>query len=193
MKGTVEGCFPLNKYLLCWPQHQLALIARDAKGPFTVNSSDPLFNQKGKPHKKYRTFGDFQNELLLRSTEILLPIEPAAAVFKTFPIPTVVPDGQIPAGPAWPHTHTLDVSADAVYVQTGRGICRVDQVTITGQLQWQRRWPQRRLSRRLAALTSSGNKLPPAFVIDGKNDADCLAALRGAADHGDVMCEGGAG
>lgn len=138
MKGTAEECFPLNKYLLCWPQHQFALVAREAKGPFTVNSNDPLFNQKGKSHKQYQTFGDFQNELLLRSTEILFPIEPAAAVFRTFPIPTAVPDGQIPAGPAWPHTHTIDVSADAVYVQTSGGIYRIDQITITGQLQWQR-------------------------------------------------------
>ena len=138
MKGTIQECFPLSKLLLCWPQRQFALVSREAKGPFTVNAADTLFGQNGKPHTKFKTFLQLQGELLLRSTEILCAIEPAATVFKTFPIPAFVPEGEIPTGPAWPHTHTLDISADAIYVATDISLCKLDHVTISGHLQWQR-------------------------------------------------------
>ena len=42
------------------------------------------------------------------------------------------------AGPTWPHTHTLDVRGDDIYVDAGSGACRIDTVTITGDLQFQR-------------------------------------------------------
>jgi hypothetical protein len=76
-------------------------------------------------------------ELLLRSTEILFLIEPAATVMRTFPVPFSVSEG-VPAGPAWPHTHTLDVATDEVYVCTSAGSVRLDMVTITGFLRWER-------------------------------------------------------
>ena len=76
--------------------------------------------------------------MLLRSTEVLFSIDPAATVFRTFPVPFSAPEGVIAAGPAWPHTHTLDVGNDDVHVTTANGGCRLDFVTITGHLQWQR-------------------------------------------------------
>ncbi len=138
MQGTAEECFPTTKLLLCWLEARYALVARDAKGGFTVQPGDRLLDPSGKPHSKYPTFAEYQQELLLRSTEILFPLEPAATVFRTFPVPFSAPEGVTPAGPAWPHTHTLDVSRDDVHVTTANGTCRLDFVTITGQLQWQR-------------------------------------------------------
>lgn len=138
MHGTAEECFPMTKLLLCWVRPQYALVARDAKGPFSVQHDDPLLDANGKPHGKYATFAEYQHELLLRSTEILFSIEPATTVFRTFPVPYSTPDGVTPSGPAWPHTHTLDVASDAVFIDTGTGVCRLDVVTITGHLQWQR-------------------------------------------------------
>jgi hypothetical protein len=138
MKGTVEECFPMSKYLLCWPEHKFSITARSAPGPFNVLDADPLFTSKNKPHKKFKTFQAFKDEVLLRSTELLFPLEPAQTVLNTFPIPAVVPDGQIAGGPAWPHTHTLDIAGDEVYVQTLSAFVRLDQVTINGWLQWQR-------------------------------------------------------
>lgn len=139
MKGTVEECFPSSKFLLCWPQHALSIVARSAPGPFNVQDTDPLFSSpKKKQHKKFKTFQDLRADLLLRSTEILFTIEPAKTVFNTFPIPVVAPNGQAPSGPAWPHTHTLDLTADDVFVDTASGFFKLDQVTISGWLQWQR-------------------------------------------------------
>lgn len=138
MKGTAEECFPANKYLLTWPQHKFSLFARAATDSFNVADTDILFNAKEKPHRKYRTFQNLKAELLLRSTEILASIEPAQTVFNTFPIPVVVPNGLTPTGPAWPHTHTIDIANDDVYFSSGSNFFRLEQVTITGWLQWQR-------------------------------------------------------
>ena len=138
MKGTVEECFPMSKYLLCWPQHKFSIVARSAPGSFNVQDTEPLLTAKAKPHKKFRTFADLKAELLLRSTEILFTLEPAQTVLNTFPIPSVAPNDHLPAGPAWPHTHTLDISSDEAYVQATSSFFRLDQITINGWLQWQR-------------------------------------------------------
>lgn len=137
-KGTIEECFPSSKYLLCWQQYKLSIATRSAVGPFNVLETDPLFTAKKKPHGKFRTFQNLKAELLLRSTEMLCTIEPAQTVLNTFPIPAVVPEGKIPAGPAWPHTHTLDFASDDVFVESEVGFFRLDQITISGWLQWQR-------------------------------------------------------
>lgn len=139
MDGTPEECFPSRKVLLCWQQVQLALVAREAKGPFQVQPEDMLFTAKGRPHSRYKTFEGYKNEVLLRSTEILFTLEPALTLARTFPVPFTAPEGEVPCGPAWPHTHTLDVASDVVYVETGKGKCRLDLVTVSGLLQWQGR------------------------------------------------------
>ena len=138
MHGTADECFPMSQILLCWKEPRYALIARNAKGVFNVDAGDPLFDAAGDVHSKYITFGKYQYELLLRSTEIIVPIEPAASVARTFPVPLFAPKGEVAAGPAWPHTHTLDVTSDDVHVRTADGICRLDVVTITGFLRWER-------------------------------------------------------
>lgn len=138
LKGTIEECFPASKYILCWPQHRFSIVARSATAPFQVLDTDPLFTGKKKPHRKYQSFQNLKSELLLRSTEVLFSLEPAQTIFNTFPIPAVLPSGQTPAGPAWPHTHTLDISTDEVFVDTTSGFFKLDQLTISGWLQWQR-------------------------------------------------------
>jgi hypothetical protein len=137
MHGTAEECFPMSKLLLCWVQPQYSIVAREAKGGFTVQHDSILFDKDGKVHR-YKTFGEYQKELLLRSTEVLYPLEPAITIFRTFPVPFSAPDGITPAGPAWPHTHTIEVANDAVYIDTGAGVYKIDLITITGHLQWQR-------------------------------------------------------
>jgi hypothetical protein len=138
MQGTAEECFPMSQILLCWTNAQYAIVAREAKGPFSVQLDDRLFDASGNVHPKHKTFADYQNELLLRSTEILYQLEPAATMLRTCPVPHTVSNGTVPAGPAWPHTHTLDVQGDDVHVETGKGVCRIGLITINGYLQWQR-------------------------------------------------------
>jgi hypothetical protein len=138
MQGTAQECFPMSRTLLCWTNVQYAIVAREAESPFSVQPDDKLFDASGNVHPKYKKFADYQNELLLRSTEILFQLEPAVTILRTFPVPNTVSDGTVPAGPGWPHTHTLDAHSDGVHVETSKGVHRIDLITINGYLQWQR-------------------------------------------------------
>jgi hypothetical protein len=138
MQGTAQECFPMSQTLLCWTNVQYAIVAREAESPFSVQPDDKLFDASGNVHPKYTKFADYQNELLLRSTEILFQLEPAVTILRTFPVPNTVSDGTVPAGPGWPHTHTLDAHSDEVHVETSKGVHRIDLITINGYLQWQR-------------------------------------------------------
>jgi hypothetical protein len=137
MEGTAEACFPTSQVVLCWVNQACSIVARDAPGAFQVQLEDPLFDAASKRHKKYPTFAVYMGDVLLRSTEILFPLEPANTILRTFPVPYTASEGEVGAGPPWPHTHTLDLQADKVYVNTGGKNCRIDMVTINGSLQWQ--------------------------------------------------------
>ena len=138
MEGLPEECFQFGKSLLCWIDFTFSLMATTAKNTFSINGGDKLLNSNGTQHTKYLTFGQYQHELLLRSTEILFPLDPANSVRNTFPIPFSRQEGEWSKGPSWPHTHSLDVARDAFYMKVGSDICLLDMVTINGHLQWQR-------------------------------------------------------
>jgi hypothetical protein len=137
MDGTAEECFPMRKELLHWNRWSIDLVVLEAKASFSVKDEDKLLDSKGRVHGKYPAFADFQSELLLRSTEILFKIDPASTIRNTYPIPFTAPDGQFPAGPEWPHTHSLDVTKDDVWIELEDKLCQIDLVTISGYLQWQ--------------------------------------------------------
>lgn len=138
MTGTPTECFPMSSVLLCWIGHSFQIISPQAKSGFHVRAEDPIFNKAGKKHSTYKTFGLLTDEMLLRSTEILYPIEPAATVMRTFPVPYPSAEGEVGAGPSWPHTHTLDVRGDGIFVLTDEGQLQIEALTINGSLQWQR-------------------------------------------------------
>lgn len=138
MKGKVDERFPGSTFLLCWTQERVDLVAVAATGSFSVNADDPVFSSDGRLHSKYKTFGAFRDALLLRSTQTLFSREPATTVLRTFPIPFAVDAEAAPAGPAWPHTHTLEVGTHGVFLQLQSGLCQLESATISGFLQWQR-------------------------------------------------------
>ena len=138
MEGLPAECFQFGKSLLCWTNYSFALVATAAKVPFSINPDNKMFDAGGNQHSKFPTFGHYQHELLLRSTEILFLLEPANSVCNTFPIPFSLAEGPWANGPAWPHTHSLDTSRDSVYIKVGNDVCQLDMVTINGHLQWQR-------------------------------------------------------
>jgi hypothetical protein len=44
----------------------------------------------------------------------------------------------VEVSPAWPHTHTLEVIEDKVFLKFETGLAAIQNVTISGMLQWQR-------------------------------------------------------
>jgi hypothetical protein len=137
-RGKPDECFPMTQILLCWIEEKYDLVAPTAKCSFHVAPTDELFGPRGTRHGRYAAFGDYQRELLLRSTEILFKLEPAIVLMRTFPVPFSTEEGVRGAGPSWPHTHTLDVTADKVFVKVGEDLCRLDTITVTGFLRWER-------------------------------------------------------
>ena len=125
--------------LLCW-RYCKFFITPEPSGPssFTINDLDTIFNRNGVKNSLYPTFGEYKRALLQRSTEVLCMPEPAQTILNTFPY-TLSEQGDFSVGPAWPHTHTLDVRMDEVYAQVEEGSpFRFGSVTISGHLQWER-------------------------------------------------------
>ncbi|WP_213941856.1 hypothetical protein [Pseudomonas sp. dw_612] len=139
MQGTAQECFRMCTTLLCWSQHQLQIMAPQATGNSTVLPTDKLLDSKGNAHSTYATFEQYQNELLLRSTKLLLSVMPGPSTMDSLPLED---SSSIAASPEWPHSHTLDVTNDEVFLGIEPGVCRIDLVTISGHLQWQRNTSQ---------------------------------------------------
>lgn len=128
-----------SSHLLCWVDWSIQLTAPDGPRTFTYDNSAPLFASDGSPHRQFGTLTEYLDALLLRSTEILFPLEPARTISRTFPLQSLPEDDALEVSPAWPHTHTLDVEADDVFLNLNNQLARLTTVTITGRLQWQSR------------------------------------------------------
>jgi hypothetical protein len=125
--------------LLCWVNWNINYYIPDAKSPVNFENSAPLFSNKGKKHSAFKSVGDFNWKMLQRSTDILWRIEPAVTLSRIFPLTPQENDKDVSVGPAWPHTHTLQVKENGVFVKINEKIANIDSVTINGSLQWQRR------------------------------------------------------
>ena len=126
--------------LLYWAGWQSNFIATAGPESFSFNDETPVFSAEGKKHQEYSTMLEYLNAILMRSTGILCTQSPASNVLKTFPFNMHNEGEGYLAGPAWPHTHTLDLRNDDVYLQLeGQQPFRLDSVTISGHLQWRKR------------------------------------------------------
>jgi hypothetical protein len=125
---------PIRLSLLVWFKANVSIIAPSAQGDFTITDADPILYSTGAAHTRYKTFGQYKDEILQRSTEVLYPLEPAETMYRT--LPEFHASG-LSFTAEWPHTHTLDVSADDVHVRVG-DLLKIERMTISGFLRWQR-------------------------------------------------------
>ena len=121
--------------LLYWVNWGLFLVVPDGPPSFTT----PTFASDGSPHKSFATIKEFQDALLMKSTEILFDLETARTILRTFPVFVIVENDSFESTPPWPHTHTLDVREYKVFLKLDTGLAAVTSVTISGSLQWRRR------------------------------------------------------
>ena len=143
--------------LLFWVDYELYWIAPNGPPAFELLLDVPLLTRGGRPHRGFKTLRDFQTEVLLRSTKSLLTLEPARSLRDAPRILLPNAYGTVGTQPQ-PHTHTLDVAGDSVFVTFGSGVAQLTTVTISGKLQWQ-------TSRRLQEF----------HVVERLHDATCLA------------------
>jgi hypothetical protein len=137
--GLPHTFFPsFESTLLYWIGPHIYLIVPTGPSSFTWTEDTPVSTAKGQKHKTFSNLGAFKNVMLMRSTTILFPIEPACTVLRTFPFLSRL-DSEFEVGPPWPHTHTLQVSEDNAFLSLDDKLHRIDSVTINGSLQWQRK------------------------------------------------------
>lgn len=126
--------------LLYWAGWHMYFVASGGPPSFSFSDTTPVQSPEGKAHAKYSTMLEFKNDLLMRSTGILCTKNPASTVLETFPFEIFEKDEGYFAGPAWPHTHSLDLSGDAAWLNLeGEELFQLDSVTISGHLQWRKR------------------------------------------------------
>ena len=132
----------------------------------------PYFSSAGKSHNKYTNMKQYVDYIVRHSAEILCTIGPIlkGAEHLVFSKDSAI---EYAKGPAINHAHTMDVSADAVYLKFPDGLHQICSLTILGQLQWSMR---KRNPDFLYSKTSILKKflLEPQLQIMAKTMAVCL-------------------
>lgn len=126
--------------LLYWCDSRVYFVASGGPPTFTFTDETPLVSPNGKAHSAYATMFEYKNALLMRSTGLLCTQDPASTVLRTFPCLIEAKNEGYFAGPAWPHSHTLDLASDDAYLSiSDLEPFKLDSVTISGELQWRKR------------------------------------------------------
>jgi hypothetical protein len=140
VKTPAEFLAHFESNLLYWVNYRLFVVSPSGPSSFIYKDSTPVLASTGKQHNVFNNMQEFRDEILKRSTGILCTQEPASTILRSFPYGIISEDLDYLGGPSWPHTHTIDVTRDEVYLQAGeRGPFMIESVTITGQLQWRKR------------------------------------------------------
>lgn len=150
MAGPVDEALQFGGWsLLYWRSWTIKIVAPDGPSNFSVKDTDALYTSSGDLHLKFRSFGDLKQALVLRSTGILFTLEPAQTILQAFPMGRL--SSGVLATPSWPHTHTLDVSADEAYLRPEGRLAKIETATIYGRLQWEKsdQQPQYYIMRRI--------------------------------------------
>jgi Restriction endonuclease len=66
LKGLPEDAIPFSQRLLCWYGEKLNLVAPATRRSFRIANTDPLFDSTGAAHPRYKTMGQYREEILLR-------------------------------------------------------------------------------------------------------------------------------
>lgn len=170
LKGLPEDAIPFSRKLLVWLNAYVNVVAPSAKQrSFNIDVADPLLDSTGAVHSRYKTFGQYREEILLRSTEVLWAIDPAETMGRTLR-EFHVSGRSVTAD--WPHTHTLDVSADDIYLRVG-DLVKIESITISGSMRWERQseQPDFRVMRRVR----DGEPFAGALIALGQREGQMIA------------------
>lgn len=128
----------MNVYrpLLSWEQEQVFLHVPSGPPRFDISADGVLLSIDHRPHAVWPTFARFRADSLMASEKHLLVLEAVdrVRVDAQTAIGSAMVEG--PLGPAWRHTHTMDVSRDGLYLEFDGGLAQIESVTIDGFLQW---------------------------------------------------------
>jgi hypothetical protein len=169
LKGLPEDAIPFSRKLLVWLNAHVHVVAPSAERGFNIALTDPLLDSTGGVHARYKTFGQYRDELLLRSTEVLWAIDPAQTMSRT--LPEFHASGRS-ITTEWPHTHTLEVSSDDIHFRMD-DLVKIERITISGNMRWERQieQPDFRVMRRVR----DGEPFAGALIALGQREGQMLA------------------
>ncbi|MGH8778811.1 hypothetical protein [Paraburkholderia sp.] len=135
--GTPDEYLLFRSNLLFWDKFRCTYASSKTKQFLILDPATRILSKNGKYHSQWRTLVDYQRELLVRSTGILCIQEPAQAAFKEFSQRLNSTQTELQFGREWSSSHTIDTSQDGVYLKLpDRSVSPIDEVTISGFLQW---------------------------------------------------------
>lgn len=103
--------------LLFWIDIRFDFFTPTAGTPnYSLDDETSVLTARGKVHKKFPNIARLKNDLLMRSTDILCLLAPAQTILRTFPTYSIQSGGEFDIGPAWPHTHTIQLTDDKVFL-----------------------------------------------------------------------------
>lgn len=164
--GTPPISWSFSKALLVWLDGTYFHHEVSEQVPeFVVRNDTPLLSKDGKLHPNYKIAQSFWNELMLRSTEILLHVPPASEQLSTIVGKEAINDSEV-----WRQVHTLDVLQDGVYILVNEKLVNIQTVTITGNMQWKKSVfiPQFHILKRL----SDGEIFAANAIADGSRPGE---------------------
>jgi hypothetical protein len=123
--------------LLCWTDWELYLHVPAGPPKFHYDYSAALYAADGTDHKEYATLGAFTDALVLRSTELLFESLPSVALTLESLLQSSIDNEDAADRPKWPHSHTLEVAHDQVFLRFESGLAMLNSLTISGYLHWE--------------------------------------------------------
>lgn len=103
---------PFSQRLLCWYGAKLNLVAPAARRSFSIADADSPLDSTGAIHPRYKTFDEYRDEVLLRSTGILYNLEPATTMLHSLP---EFHSAALAVTTEWPYAHKSSANLIAVY------------------------------------------------------------------------------
>ena len=160
-----------SQALLFWSgDARMRLTAPGGPSSFDVKHTQCLATASGAQHPDYRTFEFFRRALLQRSTRILWQLEPAQTFLHS--APSVVGSASAARSAPWVQTHTMDVKADAVFLELEGELRQITEVTISGFLYWE--WPFAKTDYKLLRRVGDGDVYAGAAVAAGRVPGELL-------------------
>ena len=142
--GAPGEAFQFRTMALIWADCSLYLVTPGGPDSYNWTADRELFTRDGTPHSAFPNLGKYHEALRQRSQGVLWALNPIKARVTSDIVELAEAQGAADT-PPWDHTHTLDVSADGVYLKFEKeGLVQLAAVHLFGRLLWQvrKRVPQ---------------------------------------------------
>lgn len=135
--ARVDAC------ILRWLQYNVYVVVPGGPTSFHWTNNTPVFTTNGAKHNKYINMGQYINEIVRRSADILCTFEPIFSIAENL-IHSTRANVEFSTSPVFDHSHSMDVSTDQVYLKFESSLCKITTLVIFGKLQWsiQKREPE---------------------------------------------------